>query len=81
MLDILYTSCSESRVKILTKTLRAYKNSPDAASESLIQYFISDKSRPTGDTYGGQFLLVKQAIFQRAIYILTFTARGIYEVL
>ena len=37
---------------------------------NVVHYFIYLVSRPTGDKYGSQFLLVKLAIYRRAMYIL-----------
>jgi hypothetical protein len=62
MFDILYTCCRDTSVKILTVNLPADEN-----FLSLVQYFIYLLSRPPGDTYGVQFLLVKLAIDRRAI--------------
>ena len=67
MLDILHTCCRDPRVKVPTVNLPAEENFPNNASDSIVQYFIYLISRPTGDMNGGQFLLLKLAIYQRAI--------------
>jgi len=67
MSDILHTICGYPRVNFSTVPSPAYEIYTNAASDSLVQYFIYLISRPAGDVYGGQFLLLKLDICLRAI--------------
>jgi len=67
MLDILYTCCKDPRVKVPAVISPADENFPNASPDSPLHNFIYLISLPTGDTSGSQFLLVKLAIFRRAI--------------
>ena len=67
MLDILHTRWSDPLVEVLSVPSPANEIYTNAMSDSLVQYFIYLISPPTGDAYGGQFLMVKLDINAHAI--------------
>ena len=71
-LDMRYTRCSYQRVKFPTVTWPADLKFSNAPSDPLVQYIIYLIIRQAGYAYGCYFLLIKLAIYMRAVSILQF---------